>query len=93
MKKPVLASTDLLENPLPNILPKDPVNSVFGFGKTVAETPRSLTTISNELMNSVNITEIDDLVSMSPGAFTQSFFGVAGSLDVRGTAGEIRPST
>ena len=31
----------------------------------------------------------DDLVLISPGAFTQSFFGVAGSLDVRGTPGEV----
>ena len=34
------------------------------------------------------ITEIDDLVALTPGSFTQSFFGVAGSLDVRGTPGE-----
>jgi len=41
-----------------NILPKDPVDSVFGFGKTVLETPRSLTSISNELMDKVIITEM-----------------------------------
>lgn len=71
-----------------NILPREPIGSVFGFDKTAAETPRSVTSISNELMNRVIITELDDLVAMSPGAFTQSFFGVAGSLDVRGTPGE-----
>ena len=32
--------------------------------------------------------DIDELVVLAPGTFTQSFFGVAGSLDVRGTAGE-----
>src|SRR5688572_14840998 len=70
------------------VLPTTPVESVFGFGKTVLETPRSLTTISNEMMNKTIITEIDDLVALTPGSFTQSFFGVAGSLDVRGTPGE-----
>src|SRR5882757_5527789 len=65
-----------------------PVDSVFGFGKTVLETPRSLTTISNDLMTKTLITGINDLVALTPGSFTQSFFGVAGSLDIRGTSGE-----
>jgi iron complex outermembrane receptor protein len=55
----------------------EPVDSVFGFGKRVDETPRSFTTISNELLEKTIITEIDDLVAMTPGAYTQSFFGVA----------------
>ena len=71
-----------------NVIPTEPLESVFGFGKTALETPRSVTTISNEMLNKVLITEIDDLVALTPGSFTQSFFGVAGSLDVRGTPGE-----
>jgi iron complex outermembrane receptor protein len=71
-----------------NVLQGDPVESVFGFGKSVAETPRAVTTISNELLSKTLITELDDLVALTPGSFTQSFFGVAGSLDVRGTPGE-----
>jgi len=70
------------------VLPTTPVESVFGFGKSVLETPRAVTTISSEMMNRVIITEIEDLVALTPGSFTQSFFGVAGSLDVRGTPGE-----
>ena len=70
------------------VIPTKPLDSVFGFGKTVMETPRSLTTISNELLSKTIITGISDLVALTPGAFTQSFFGVAGSLDVRGTPGE-----
>jgi iron complex outermembrane recepter protein len=70
------------------VLPTEAVESVFGFGKTAVETPRALTSISNEMLDKVIITEIDDLVALSPGSFTQSFFGVAGSLDVRGTPGE-----
>jgi len=71
-----------------NVMQTDPVDSVFGFGKKVDETPRALTTISAELLEQTIITEIDDLVAMTPGSFTQSFFGVAGSLDVRGNPGE-----
>ncbi|MEA3151715.1 MAG: iron complex outerrane recepter protein [Gammaproteobacteria bacterium] len=71
-----------------DVMQTKPVDSVFGFDKTVLETPRSLTTITNDLLTKTIITTIDDLVALTPGAFTQSFFGVAGSLDVRGTAGE-----
>lgn len=71
------------------LMPTEPVESVFGFGKTLLETPRGATSVSAEMMESFNITDIDDLVLVSPGSFTQSFFGVAGSLDVRGTPGEV----
>lgn len=71
-----------------NLLQTEPVDSVFGFNKSILETPRSATSISAEAITQYGITNINDLVLLSPGAFTQSFFGVAGSLDVRGTPGE-----
>ncbi|MBB3062890.1 TonB-dependent siderophore receptor [Microbulbifer rhizosphaerae] len=71
------------------LLPTEPVESVFGFGKTILETPRAVSSISADMIEAFNISDIDDLVVVSPGAFTQSFFGVAGALDVRGTAGEV----
>lgn len=70
------------------VLPTQAVESVFGFGKNALETPRAITSISSEMLSKTIITEIDDLVALTPGSFTQSFFGVAGSLDVRGTPGE-----
>ena len=39
-------------------------------------------------MDRFNLYDIDELVALAPGSFTQSFFGVAGGLDVRGTPGE-----
>ena len=70
-------------------LPGQDVESVFGFGKSILETPRSASTISQEQMERFNVSDIDELVAFAPGTFTQSFFGVAGSLDVRGTPGEV----
>ncbi|WP_353302348.1 TonB-dependent siderophore receptor [Sessilibacter corallicola] len=61
---------------------------IFGFGKSLLETPRSASTISAEQLERFNVDDIDELVAFAPGTFTQSFFGVAGSLDVRGTPGE-----
>ena len=69
-------------------LPGQDVEAVFGFGKSILETPRSASTISQEQMERFNVSDIDELVAFAPGTFTQSFFGVAGSLDVRGTPGE-----
>lgn len=71
-----------------NSLPTQDVGSVFGLDKTLLETPRSASTISSDQLERFDITDIDELVALAPGTFTQSFFGVAGSLDVRGTAGE-----
>ncbi|MHA7815703.1 MAG: TonB-dependent siderophore receptor [Pseudohaliea sp.] len=68
-------------------LPGEDVD-VFGFGKSLLETPRSVSTISADQMERFNVNDIDELIAFSPGTFTQSFFGVAGSLDIRGTAGE-----
>ncbi|MEM7282823.1 MAG: TonB-dependent receptor [Pseudomonadota bacterium] len=69
-------------------LPTEDVGSVFGFGKTLLETPRSASTISSDQMDRFDMRDIDELIALAPGTFTQSFFGVAGSLDVRGTSGE-----
>ncbi len=68
-------------------LPTQDVGSVFGFDKSVLETPRSISTISSEQIERFGINDIDDFVVLAPGTFTQSFFGTSG-LDVRGTAGE-----
>ncbi|MCH1556138.1 MAG: TonB-dependent receptor plug domain-containing protein, partial [Pseudomonadales bacterium] len=69
-------------------LPGERVDSVFGFEKSILETARSASTVSEEMMDRFNMQDIDELVVLAPGTFTQSFFGVAGALDVRGTAGE-----
>ncbi|MFK7913216.1 MAG: TonB-dependent siderophore receptor [Pseudomonadales bacterium] len=68
--------------------PGENVESVLGFQKSLLELPRSASTISFEQIERFNIKDIDELVALAPGSFTQSFFGVAGGLDVRGTPGE-----
>ena len=70
-------------------LPGENVESVFGFGKSLLETPRSASTISADQIGRFAIDDIDELIVLAPGTFTQSFFGVAGGLDVRGTPGEV----
>jgi len=72
-----------------NALPNKDVGSIFGFNKTLVETPRSASTISSEQIERFGVTDIYDLVAQAPGAFTNSFFGVGGALDIRGTPGEV----
>lgn len=69
-------------------LPGEDVSGVFGFDKTITETPRSLSTISADQIERFGIDDIHSLVALSPGTFTNSFFGVGGALDIRGTPGE-----
>ena len=52
------------------------------------ETPRSASTISAAQLERFDIQDIDELIVLAPGSFTQSFFGVAGGIDIRGTPGE-----
>ena len=70
-------------------LPGENVPSLTGFEKPLTETPRSASTVSDDLMTRFGIRDIDGLIALVPGSFTQSFFGVAGTLDIRGTSGEV----
>jgi iron complex outermembrane receptor protein len=70
-------------------LPLKDVGSVFGFNKTLVETPRSASTVSKEQLDRFGITQIYDLVSQSPGTFTSSFFGTGGALDIRGAPSDV----
>jgi iron complex outermembrane receptor protein len=83
------ASEEIVVTGTLRALPGERVPGVFGFDKTITETPRAVSTISSEQMERFGVTEIYDLVAQTPGTFTNSFFGVAGALDIRGTPGEV----
>jgi iron complex outermembrane receptor protein len=72
-----------------NALPIKDVGSIFGFDKTLVDTPRSASTISKEQMDRFGITQIYDLVAQTPGTFTSSFFGTGGALDIRGAPSDV----
>lgn len=70
------------------LLERRPNSTVFGLEKPLIETPRSASLISDLTIERYGIRTVDDLVAVSPGAFTASFYGVPGSLNVRGTYAE-----
>ena len=67
-----------------SILPDEPTDSAFGLSKSLAETPRSVTEVREDLIEKFVLRSVDDLVRLTPGAFTSSFFGIRGAMDVRG---------
>jgi len=65
-----------------------PSESAFGLNKSILETPRSISAISNELLEQYAVENIEDLATIVPNSYTTSAFGIAGSLDLRGTSSE-----
>ena len=70
------------------LLEKKPSSTVFGLDKPLLDTPRSATFVSDVTMERYGITTIDQLVEISPSSYTASFYGVPGSLNIRGTLAE-----
>ncbi|PKM09345.1 MAG: hypothetical protein CVV14_00070 [Gammaproteobacteria bacterium HGW-Gammaproteobacteria-4] len=71
-----------------DLLQQGETGSVTGFEMSIKDTPRALTSVSAELIDLLNIRDLNDITTLTPGTFTSSFFGVAGSIDIRGTPGE-----
>ncbi|MDZ7628720.1 MAG: TonB-dependent receptor [Parvularculaceae bacterium] len=58
--------------------------TVYGLDLDYDEIPRAISVIGDEAIDRFNIDSVDDLAAVSPGTFTGSFFGVPGSVTLRG---------
>jgi len=67
------------------LLEKRPSNTVLGLTKPLIETPRSASLVSDVTIERYGIQTINDFVAVSPSTYTASFYGVPGSLNIRGT--------
>ncbi|HEX7759020.1 MAG TPA: TonB-dependent receptor [Caulobacteraceae bacterium] len=63
-------------------------NTAMGLDKPLIETPRSASLVSDVTLERYGVTTIDKLTAVSPGTYTASFYGVPGSLNIRGTLAE-----
>jgi iron complex outermembrane receptor protein len=59
--------------------------AAFGIDKPLVDTPRSVTAISDLLLDRYNIKSVYDFTAIAPGTYTGSYFGVPGSINIRGT--------
>jgi iron complex outermembrane receptor protein len=66
------------------VLPNEASESAFGFSKPLLETPRSVSFISQETIDRLGLSAVEDLVRVVPGVFTTTRFGIQGAVDVRG---------
>jgi iron complex outermembrane recepter protein len=70
------------------VVPTAPTSSVFGLSLSLEDTPRSISEVPSELIARYDIKTVNDLVSVVPGSFTGSYFGVPGALFLRGEPGD-----
>ena len=67
-----------------SILPNQSSDSSFGLDMSLVDTPRSVSEVREDLIQKFALRSVDDLVRLTPGAFTSSFFGIRGAMDIRG---------
>ncbi len=70
------------------LLERLPSDTVLGIAKPLIDTARSASFVSNQTLSRYGVQSVDGLGAVTPGAYTASFFGVPGALNVRGTLAE-----
>ncbi len=70
------------------LLERRPTTTVFGLKKPLIETPRSASFVSDITLDRYGIQSLDKLTAVSPGTYTASYYGVPGSVQIRGTLAE-----
>ena len=70
---------------LAGVVQKAQSSTLFGIDKPLVDTPRSITDISDELLSRYNIKTVYDFTAVAAGTYTGSFFGVPGSIAIRGS--------
>ena len=66
-----------------------PTDSAFGFSKSLLETPRSVSFVSEQQINLFGISTVDDLTRLVPGTFTNTRYGLQGGVMVRGVPSDM----
>ncbi len=80
--------TVISERDKAGLLETEPNDLLFGLSKSLLETPRSASFVSDTTLERYGIEKVDDLTKTSPSTFTSSFYGVSGAVNIRGTLAE-----
>ena len=62
--------------------------TAFGLAKPLGETPRAVTAVSDTTLDRYGVTGVDTLSAITPSAYTASYYGVEGAVNLRGTLAE-----
>jgi iron complex outermembrane receptor protein len=63
-------------------------DAALGLDKPLIETPRAITLVSDTTIARYGIKGVNDLTAITPSAYTASYYGVEGSVSLRGTLAE-----
>ncbi len=78
-----IASERMIEST--TLLPSSrPVDSLYGFARSLLDTPRGVSVLTPELLTQRNIKDVYDLPSVVPGATVTNYYGVPGIPTTRG---------
>ena len=65
-----------------------PDDTALGLELPLLETPRAVTAVSDTTIDRYGITGVDTLTAITPSAYTASYYGVEGAVNLRGTLAE-----
>src|ERR1700742_3453359 len=63
-------------------------DTALGLDKPLIETPRAITQVCDTTIMDYGIKGVNDLTAITPSAYTASYYGVEGSVSLRGTLAE-----
>jgi catecholate siderophore receptor len=73
-----------------NVLPTaNPVSSVFGTDMPIQDTPRNVSVVSQELLQTADIRQVQDFLKVAPSVYTNNQWGGANMPMIRGQMAEI----
>ena len=65
-----------------------PDDTALGIAKPLTETPRAVTEVSDTTLDRYGVSGVDTLTAITPSAYTASYYGVEGAVNLRGTLAE-----
>src|SRR6202789_4521823 len=71
-----------------HLIETQPGDTAMGLELPLLETPRAVTAVSDTTLDRYGITGVDTLTAITPSAYTASYYGVEGAVNLRGTLAE-----
>jgi len=68
-----------------HLIETKPDDTALGLQLPLLETPRAVTAVSDTTLDRYGITGVDTLTAITPSAYTASYYGVEGAVNLRGT--------
>ena len=63
--------------------------SSIGFSKPILETPRSVSFLDQDQLNTLGISKVEDLTRAVPGTYTTTRYGLQGGINIRGVQADV----